>query len=131
MADLQLIGCWLGGSAAIHARRVAEHLGPKVPLRDLGFLASEGRFTIPVEDNSAAGPLAVHTSFFEFVPEEEIEAPNPSVLLAHELGDGGRYYVILSGANDSTVTTSTTWWRSRASWEAPPRCASSARAATW
>jgi hypothetical protein len=97
--DLQLIGCWLGGSAGTHARRVAEHLGPSVPLRDLGLLASEGRFTIPVEDGSAAGPLAVHSSFFEFIPEESIEDPSPSVLLAHELQDGRRYYVILSGAN--------------------------------
>jgi hypothetical protein len=97
--ELQLIGCWLGGSAAIHAQRVAGHLGPSVPLRDLGLLASEGRFTIPVEDRTAAGPLAVHTSFFEFVPEEAIESEAPPVLLAHELEEGRRYYVILSGAN--------------------------------
>jgi hypothetical protein len=97
--ELRLIGCWLGGSAAIHARRMGEHLGEGVPLRDLGFLASEGRFTIPGEDASAAGPLAVHTSFFEFIPEEAIEQAAPPTLLAHELEDGGRYYVVLSGAN--------------------------------
>jgi len=97
--DLELIGCWLGGSAAIHARRMGEHLGPGVPLRDLGFMASEGRFTIPGEDASAAGPLAVHTSFFEFIPEEAIEEAAPPVCLAHELEDGRRYYVVLSGAN--------------------------------
>lgn len=97
--ELRLIGCWLGGSAAIHARRMGEHLGEGVPLRDLGFLASEGRFTIPGEDASAAGPLAVHTSFFEFIPEESIEQAAPATLLAHQLEDGRRYYVIFSGAN--------------------------------
>jgi hypothetical protein len=97
--ELRLIGCWLGGSAAIHARRMGEHLGEGVPLRDLGFLASEGRFTIPGEDASAAGPLSVHTSFFEFVPEESIEEKAPRTLLAHELEEGRRYYVVLTGAN--------------------------------
>jgi hypothetical protein len=97
--ELKLIGCWLGGSAAIHARRVAEHLGPSVPLRDLGLLASEGRFTIPGEDASAAGPLAVHTSFFEFIPEEAMEDSSSPTLLAHELEDGRRYYVLLTGEN--------------------------------
>jgi GH3 auxin-responsive promoter len=97
--DLVLIGCWLGGSAALHAQRMGEYLGPNVPLRDLGLLASEGRFTIPAEDGTAAGPLAVHTSFFEFIPEAAIEEATPPVALAHELQDGQRYYVLLSGGN--------------------------------
>jgi hypothetical protein len=97
--DLAVIACWLGGNADIHARRLADHYGPNVALRDLGLLASEGRMTIPVEDHSAAGVLAVHTNFYEFIPEDEIESPSPSVLLTHQLEDGKRYYIILSGSN--------------------------------
>jgi GH3 auxin-responsive promoter len=96
--DLALIACWLGGSAGHHARRLAEHYGD-VPLRDLGLLASEGRMTIPLEDGSAEGVLAVHASFFEFIPEDRIESPSPPVLLAHDLEEGHRYYLILSGGN--------------------------------
>jgi GH3 auxin-responsive promoter len=70
-----------------------------VPLRDLGLLASEGRMTIPLEDGSAEGVLAVHASFFEFIPEDRIESPSPPVLLAHDLEEGHRYYLILSGGN--------------------------------
>ena len=43
--------------------------------------------------------LAVHTSYYEFVPEDAIDAPSPRTLLAHELINGGRYYVLLTGAN--------------------------------
>lgn len=93
---LALIGCWLGGSAGLHASHLAARFGPQVPLRDLGLIASEGRMTVPLCDASAAGPLAVDTNFYEFIPEERIDDANPPVLLAHELEDTKRYYVVLT-----------------------------------
>ncbi len=95
---LDLIGCWLGGAAALHAERLSASFGPAV-LRDLGLIASEGRMTVPVEDATAAGPLAVHVNFYEFIPEEDIDTPSPPVLGAHELALGGRYYILLTGGN--------------------------------
>jgi len=97
--DLSLVACWLGGSAGIQARHLDAHFGPRVARRDLGLVASEGRLTIPVDDHSAAGVLAVHANFFEFVPEEAIEEAAPRTLLAHELEVGRRYYVIVTGGN--------------------------------
>jgi len=97
--DLSLVACWLGGSAGIQARHLDAHFGPRVARRDLGLVASEGRLTIPVDDHSAAGVLAVHANFFEFVPEEAIEEATPRTLLAHELEVGRRYYVIVTGGN--------------------------------
>jgi hypothetical protein len=96
--ELALVACWLGGSAGIQARHLDDHF-PGVPRRDLGLVASEGRMTIPLGDDSAAGVLAVHTGFYEFVAEEEIEAAWPRTRLCHELEDGRRYYVVLTGAN--------------------------------
>ncbi|HEV8586470.1 MAG TPA: GH3 auxin-responsive promoter family protein [Methylomirabilota bacterium] len=97
--DLALVACWLGGSAGIQARHLDAHFGPGIPRRDLGLVASEGRLTIPVDDHSAAGVLAIHETFFEFVPEEAIDEPAPRARLAHELEAGRRYYVILTGGN--------------------------------
>jgi len=97
--ELAVVACWLGGNAGIHARHLIDYYGPDVALRDLGLVASEGRMTIPVEDHAATGVLAVHANFYEFIPEEEIAHPSPPVLLAHELEDGKRYYLILSGGN--------------------------------
>jgi hypothetical protein len=97
--DLSLVACWLGGSAGIQARHLDAHFGPRVARRDLGLVASEGRLTIPVDDHSAAGVLAVHANFFEFVPEEAIEEAAPRTLLAHEVELGRRYYVIVTGGN--------------------------------
>jgi hypothetical protein len=96
--ELALVACWLGGSAGTQARHLDAHFGG-VPRRDLGLIASEGRLTIPVEDGSPAGVLAVQTTFFEFVAEEDIDAAAPRTWLCHELQDGRRYYVIVTGAN--------------------------------
>jgi len=97
--ELVLVACWLGGSAGIQARHLDAHFGQQVARRDLGLVASEGRFTIPVDDDSAAGVLAIHTSFYEFIAEEDIDDPTPRALLCHELTEGSRYYVIVTGAN--------------------------------
>jgi len=45
--ELRLIGCWLGGSVGVKARKLKDHYG-EVSLRDLGYMASEGHF--PVRD---------------------------------------------------------------------------------
>jgi hypothetical protein len=96
--DLALVGCWLGGNAGVHARRLREHFGT-TPLRDLGLVASEGRMTVPVEDHTAAGVLAVHAGFFEFIPEEEMDDRAPVTLLCHELEVGRRYGLVITEAN--------------------------------
>lgn len=96
--ELALVACWLGGSAGVQARHLDAHF-PGVARRDLGLVASEGRLTLPLEDDSAAGVPAVHTTFFEFIAEEEIDQRSPRTWLAHELQDGRRYYVLVTGAN--------------------------------
>ncbi len=96
--ELRLIGCWLGGSVGFQANQLAEYYGD-VARRDLGLWASEGRMTIPMEDGTPSGALAVDANFYEFVPEADIEQPAPPVQLAHQLELGQRYYIIISGQN--------------------------------
>ena len=96
--ELRLIGCWLGGSVGFQASQLAEYYGD-VPRRDLGLWASEGRMTVPTEDETSSGILAVGTSYYEFVPEARIEERDPPVMLAHQLERGQRYYIVISGQN--------------------------------
>ena len=55
--------------------------------------------TLPLSDGSAAGVLALDAGFYEFIPEEWMDAAVPPVLLAHEVEMGRRYGVVLSSAN--------------------------------
>jgi hypothetical protein len=97
--NLAFIGCWLGGSAGIHAEHLSSIFSPDTPRRDLGLIASEGRMTVPLDDGSAAGPLAVNANYYEFIPEDSIDDSDPPILLAHELEDSQRYYIIFTSGN--------------------------------
>ncbi len=95
--NLKFLACWTGGSMAYHLPRLAEWYGP-VPVRDIGLLASEGRVTLPVADGTAAGPLDVQGSVFEFIPVEKFGDKHASTLLLTELETGRDYAIVLSNA---------------------------------
>jgi hypothetical protein len=92
-----LIGTWTGGSVGPYLRQLPQYYGTTF-LRDLGLIASEGRMTIPVEDNTSAGVLDITSHYFEFIPEEEGDSKQPTVLGAHELIEGRHYFILLTTA---------------------------------
>ena len=93
--SLKLIGCWLGGSVGYQAENLSMYYGD-VPKRDIGHLASEGGITLPIEDNTPSGILALQNNYYEFISEESSSSPDPEVLRAHELEQGRYYKVILT-----------------------------------
>jgi hypothetical protein len=92
---MQLLAVWTGGPVGAYLPRLKEYYG-NIAVRDHGLSASEGRITIPLKDGTSAGVLDYVSQYFEFVPEEEHERPNPTVLEAHELIPGRNYYVLLT-----------------------------------
>jgi hypothetical protein len=92
-----LIGTWTGGSVAAYLRHFPRYFGD-APIRDIGLLASEGRMSIPFEDNTASGVLDIKSHYFEFLPEEEANKEKPVVLSADELQEGRKYFILLTTA---------------------------------
>lgn len=90
---LQLLGNWTGGSVGSYLRFYSRYYGD-IPVRDLGLIASEGRLTIPVDDATSSGVLDITSHFFEFVPQDEIDSPNPTSLRADEVEVGKAYFII-------------------------------------
>lgn len=88
-----VINTWTGGSMGPYLRQLPQYFGDP-PIRDLGLLASEGRMTIPLEGGTASGILDIWSHYFEFIPEGEIDSPQPTVLGAHELTEGKSYYLV-------------------------------------
>jgi len=93
--DLTLIGCWLGGSIGFHADALVKYYG-KVALRDVGYMASEGCITLPLQDAVPAGVLALQNNYYEFIPETQLDSRQPDVLTAGEVEAGKCYKVILT-----------------------------------
>ncbi len=88
-----VINTWTGGSMGPYLRQLPQYYG-NPPIRDLGLLASEGRMTIPLEGNTPGGVLDIWSHYFEFIPENEIDSPQPTVLGAHEIVEGQSYFIL-------------------------------------
>lgn len=93
--NLRVVSCWKGGTMPLYLRKLPEHFGD-VPVRDLGYMASEGRGATPLVNSGAAGVLTVTTHFFEFVPADQRDRPDPDFLTAEELESDHEYHVYLT-----------------------------------
>ncbi len=91
--QLAFISCWIRAAAAFYLPSLREHFG-STPIRDISYGASEGRGTAYIGQNRQV--LSIRSHFFEFIPEEEIDASNPPVYLCDELTEGRSYYIIFT-----------------------------------
>jgi hypothetical protein len=90
--NLRVISCWKGGTMPLYLRRLPELYGD-CPVRDLGYMASEGRGGTPLVNSGSAGVLAITSHFFEFVPEDQIDRPDPVFYTCDQLEPNRQYYV--------------------------------------
>jgi hypothetical protein len=93
--NLRVVSCWKGGTMPLYLRKLAGHFGD-VPVRDLGYMASEGRGATPLVNSGAAGVLNVTSHLFEFLPAAERDSVAPVFLGAEELESDQEYYVYLT-----------------------------------
>lgn len=91
----EFLSLWTGGTLKLYLRRLREFF-PGVPIRDIGLLASEGRFTVPLEDETAAGVAEITSNFLEFIPAAQRETDNPDTLRAEELQVGEEYFIVIT-----------------------------------
>jgi hypothetical protein len=102
---MALIGCWKGGTVSSYLDRFPEWYAPDgnpMPaIRDMGYLASEARMSIPITDQGAGGVPTIHINVFEFVPADDIDESPGDPDSWNFLGIGGieagkQYYVFIT-----------------------------------
>ena len=96
--NLDFLANWTGGTLQLYLPRVRELFGG-IPIRDIGLLASEGRFSIPVADETPAGLAEVISNVLEFIPADQHDRPNPDVLPAADVQVGQEYFLVVSNSN--------------------------------
>ena len=95
--NVTFLANWTGGTLELYLPRLRE-LFDNIPIRDIGLVASEGRFSIPLADNTAAGVAEITSNFMEFIPADQHGRANPDTLLADELEVGGEYFLVVTNA---------------------------------
>jgi len=96
--DVRFLACWTGGTMGLYLKDLAPWFG-QIPVRDVGLIASEGRMSIPIADGTPAGILDVAAAFYEFIPADQIDSADPTVLRCHQLDKGAEYYLVLTTAS--------------------------------
>ena len=92
---LSVMGLWTGGTVGLYLPRVRDYFGD-VPIRDIGLLASEGRLSVPLEDNSPSGVADIVANFLEFIPVDQADSPRPDVLRADQVDVGREYLIVMT-----------------------------------
>lgn len=93
--NLGFVAHWTGGTMGLYRSRFPAWFGD-IPVRDPGLLASEGRMSIPINDNTAAGILDVSSHYFEFIPAAEYDSPARRALGISQVETGQEYFLVLS-----------------------------------
>jgi hypothetical protein len=93
--NLAFLTNWTGGTLKLYLPRLRELYG-RVPMRDIGLLASEGRLSLPIEDDTPAGIAEITGNFLEFVPAGQADSPQPDTLTAEQVESGGEYSLVVT-----------------------------------
>ena len=96
--DLDFLANWTGGTLKLYQPGVRELFG-NIPIRDIGLLASEGRFSIPVADETPAGLAEVISNVLEFIPADQHDRAEPDVVPAADVQVGSEYFLVVSNFN--------------------------------
>ena len=91
--NLSFITTARGGTSNFYLQKFPEYFGD-TPVFGGIYSSAEGTFGIHHDFNRDGSILAIETSFFEFIPEEQWNVSQPKTLLAHEV-EVGKYYRIL------------------------------------
>ncbi len=93
--NLSFIANARGGTSDFYFERFPAYFGD-TPIFGAAYSSAEGMFSIYTDVNDDASVLAIESSFFEFIPQDQWEAEHPKTLLATEVKAGERYRILVA-----------------------------------
>ncbi len=95
---LQAVTTWTGGSCSIFLDQLSGQFSEQTLIRDLGYLSSEFRGSVPLDSSTNAGVPTVMSTFYEFVQADAWDNGEKEFLMLHQLEDKQKYYVFITTA---------------------------------
>ena len=89
----------MGSNLSVYVEKLRKHIGPNVPMHNMGYAAAEGFFAAPMELDVSDYVLLPWCIFFEFLPVDDLDEKaddNVRPLLINELEVGKNYEMIVS-----------------------------------
>ena len=93
--NVSLLTNWTGGTLGLYLPRLRELFAGSA-VRDIGLLASEGRFSVPLADDTPAGVAEITGNVLEFIPAAERDAGGSRTLRPHEAEPGEEYFLVVT-----------------------------------
>ena len=95
--ELAGVACWKGGTVGMYLDRFGDYFDPAMPVRDIGYFASEVRGSVVLSDEGSSGVLSVTENVLEFAPANGAAKPTgDQLLLPHQLEQGGQYFIYVT-----------------------------------
>jgi hypothetical protein len=85
----------MGGTLAPYCEALRPSLG-HAPWRDYGLVASEGRFTVPIADNTPDGVLDPRVAWYEFTPADGDCGDGGPIIDSRDLIPGESYRLVVT-----------------------------------
>jgi hypothetical protein len=92
--DIWLINVWKQGNFRLMLPKLDGYFPEKTVYRAFGYQASEGRMGVTLGNDWAYSALGTHAFFFEFIREQDRHQEHPDTLMAYQLEEGKRYYLL-------------------------------------
>jgi hypothetical protein len=96
---LRLVYCWTQSTAALYIPELRRRLGTTIAVRDAIYSATEGWCSITMGDEAPGGPLALHSGFYELIPEAAYASGDRTPTPLEEVRDGERFVIVMTTAS--------------------------------
>ncbi|WPB75339.1 GH3 auxin-responsive promoter family protein [Archangium violaceum] len=93
--QLSFVSSIAGASFSLYTRQLAPYL-EGVPLSASLYASTESIVGVPLELEQAVYCLLVGVAFFEFIPEQDLDAASPRTVLPEQLVEGESYELVLT-----------------------------------
>jgi len=96
--NMQIVNVWFCGNTKVYFDKIKDSFAPGCVFHEFSYVSTECKAGLVLKSNTPDTVVFGHKSYFEFIHESEIGAPNPKIFQAYELKKGERYCLLVTNS---------------------------------